>query len=127
MSNDQIVLKENMFMYKNDATVIDTIHRCRFFEMLREYDFDLPILKIIFESDIHTTSQQNEFNIALRKIKKLHGMSLVDCVLFLGEFNKIKKIVYFLDDETKYILKVELAERYNVDVKEDTLFEFIED
>lgn len=124
---DHILLREDMFLYKNDTSVIDKIHRKRFYGYLEDYDFDRSTLKIIFESDIHSTTQQNNFNIALRKINKYHGMNLIDCVLFLGEFNKIKKIVYFLDDETKYIIKLEFAEKYNVEVKEDTLSEFIDD
>lgn len=123
--NRPFMLRENMFMYKDNENIIDDIEKKDFYKFLERYGFEYSKLKIIFESEVHTTSQQNEFNIAIRLINKKHGILISDCVIYLGEFTKIQKIVYFLDDTTKQLLRMELSRDYNFEIKEDTLSEFI--
>jgi len=118
------VTKEVVDNSKSEDAVINSIEKGDFFEILERYDLKYDMLKDIFEGELYTTETQNSVNIILRRVKKLHGISLTDSVLFLEEFTRIKKILNFLDNDNKWIVKTELSEKYNIEI-ETTILEKI--
>jgi len=110
-----MISTEALSIDKSEENIIDNIQKKNFFKILKECGYTYERLKVIFESEIYTNETQNDLNITLRKIKKSHGIHLSDSVVFLEDFTRIKKILYFLDGDSKYIIKTELSERYNID------------
>jgi len=126
MSNRMdIISKEELCISKSEDILIDKIQKSKFFELLNNYDFTYDKLQVIFESEIYTNQTQNNLNIAIRKLKKQHDISISDSVLFLEEFTPIKKILYFFDGETKWALKQEMAEKYNIELETNELFKIL--
>jgi len=52
-------------------------------------------------------------------------MDLSDSVLFLEEFTRIKKILYFLDGESKWIIKNELSEKNNIELETNEVYKIL--
>lgn len=120
-----MISKDALSIFKSEETIIDNIQRKKFFDVLKECGYTYERLKVIFESEMYTNETQNDLNITLRKIKKSHGLHLSDSVVFLEEFTRIKKILYFLDGESKWIIKNELSDKYNIEFETNELFKML--
>jgi len=120
-----MISKEVLSISKSEENIIDNIQKTKFFELLDKYEFTYEKLQVIFESEMYTNDTQNNLNIILRKIKKLHGMNMSDSVIFLEDFTRIKKILYFLDGESKWIIKNELSEKYNIEIETNELYKML--
>jgi len=118
------VTKEIVDNSKSEDNLINDIEKTDFFKLLESYELPYDVLKNIFEGELYTTEMQNTVNIVLRRIKKSHGILISDIVLFLEEFTRIKKVLYFLDNDNRWIIKNELAEKYNIEI-ETTILEKI--
>lgn len=124
--NMDLVANEHVELYKNEKVLIDDIHRHQIHDLFEKYGFNFKKIKVIFESEVYSTSTQNELNIIFRKLKKHHDINLFDIVMYFEEFAKIKKILYFFDAETKWLLKKELSKKYNIEIKGNNLYKIME-
>ena len=122
---DMVSKEEILSVSKSEETMINNIQKTKFFELLEKYNFTYAKLQVIFESEIYTNETQNNLNIILRRIKKTHGINMSDAVVFLEEFTRIKKILYFLDGESKWIIKNELSEKYNIEIETNELYKML--
>ncbi len=120
-----VVSKEVVNITKNEEAIIDDIEKNNFYKILNTYRFPRKDLEVIFQSEIYTNNIQEELNIVLRKLKKEHGISITDSVLFLDEFTKVKKILIFLDGESKFILKNELSEKHGIEIETNDLYKIL--
>ena len=120
-----MISKEVLSVSKSEEIIINDIQKGSFYDILEKYGFTYAKLQVIFESEIYTNDTQNNLNVILRKIKKTHGINMSDSVVFLDEFTRIKKILYFLDGESKWIIKNELAEKYNIDFETNELLKML--
>ena len=120
-----MISKEVLSVSKSEETIIDNIEKEKFYKLLSKYGYPYDKLQVIFESEIYTNDTQHSLNIILRKIKKVHGIDMSDGIIFLEEFTRIKRILFFMDGESKWIIKNELAEKYNIDFDTNELYKML--
>lgn len=124
--NMDLVSNESTELYKNENNIINDIQQHQICDLLEKYKFTYDKIKSIFESEVYSTSLQNDLNIIFRKLKKHHNINLLDIVMYLEEFTKIKKVLYFFDADTKWLLKKELSKKYNIKIKGNDLYQIME-
>lgn len=123
--NMDAISKEILSISKSEDSIINKIQKDIFFNILKRYEFTYEKLQLIFQSEIYTNEIQDNLNMILRKMKKKHKILISESVLFLEEFTKIKKILYFLDGESKWIIKNELSEKYNIELETNELYKLL--
>jgi hypothetical protein len=126
-SHIDLVNVNNILEKSYEREIIHDIYRKEFFQWMEENGFDYNTFRRMFECKRISSIEQNKFNIALRKAKESIRIDLIDSVLYLEEsFVKIKKILSFLDDDTKSILKNELSKKYKIEIEKSELWKFLE-
>jgi hypothetical protein len=129
MSKNKIesISRDNFFDKTKENEMINDISRAEFMAWMEENGYDANRLRKLFEEKRISSVEQSKFNYLLKKTKKELKISIVDCVLYLDELmDKIKKIVSCLDEDTKYMLKSELAKKYKINLKNNYLYKFME-
>lgn len=121
----KLLSKEVLDISKPEDILIEKIQKEIFWDILETHGFDYEKLKVIFESEIYTNETQNNLNLLLREMKTTDGILLSDSVIFLEEFTRIKKILVFLDGESKYMIKTELSDRHNIEIETNNLSKMI--
>ena len=97
-----------------------------FFKLLEtEYGYDYKTISKFIEGGVYTINEQQEFNIILRKIKTDHNIDITESILFLEDTILMGPILKFIDDETEWLLKDELSKRYNIDKKNNSIFNIL--
>lgn len=119
----------NKIIDKSDEKeIIYEIYRREFYKWMENHGFTQNNLRRMFESKRISSIEQNRFNSALKSAKQNIHIEIVDSLLYLEEsFVKIKKIVSFLDDDTKSILKHELSAKYKIKIEKNELWKFLDD
>ena len=98
----------------------------RFYQILeRDYGYDYKTISRYIEGGVYSVNEQHEFNIVLRRLKREHNIDITDSILFLEDTILMSHILKFIDDETEWALKDELANRYNISKKSNKLFELL--
>jgi len=109
-----------------EKEIIDDIYRKEFFDWMAANGFDHNTLRRLFESKRISASEQIRFNNALRNVKEDIFVNIYESILYLDEsFIKIKKILSFLDDDTKYVLKTELSKKYKIQLDKNELWKIL--
>lgn len=98
----------------------------RFYHILeRDYGYDYKTISRYIEGGVYSVNEQHEFNIVLRRLKREHNIDITDSILFLEDTILMTHILKFIDDETEWTLKDELASRYKISKKSNKLFELL--
>jgi len=129
MSKNKIVSvsKENNFGRTKENELLNEISKEQFFKWMENHGYTHIRLRKLFEEKRISSVEQSKFNHILKKAKKELKTSLIDCVLYLDELiDKIKKIISCMDEDTKQILKTELAKKYKIKIKTNYLHIFLE-
>jgi hypothetical protein len=106
--------------------IIDEINRNEFFKLMSEHGFDHNTLRRLFENKRISANEQINFNNALRMAKQKIFINIYESIIYLDEcFIKIKKILSFLDGDTKYILKKELSDKYKIQLNKNELWKIL--
>ena len=120
--NITTVDREKVIDKVNENVLVEEIAKTEFFKVLSENGYGHDALKEIFEGKRLSSTEQQKFNTALRRINKDIHISITDCSLYLEEvFIKFKRILSVFDDETKSILKNELSNKFRIKVDENNL------
>jgi len=111
---------------KNENLQHLEIDKCRFYHILYDsYGYDYNTISKYIEGGIFSINEQHEFNIVLRKLKRDHNIDVIDSILFLEDSILLNNILKFIDDETEWLLKDELAIKYNINKKNNKIFKFL--
>ena len=121
-------------LIKNDCNAFkrneDTLHleldSDMFFRILEEdYGYDYKTISRFIEGGVFSLNEQHEFNIVIRKLKRERNIDITDSILFLEDSILLNHILKFIDDETQWVLKDELAKKYNIDKKNNNIFNLL--
>ena len=127
MSKNKIESDRDNFGGNEESDIINNISKQNFLEWMQMNGFTEDQLKHFFQEKRISSIDQNRFNVILRKAKEETGISLIDAVLFLENVNnKQKKILSVLDEETRHILKHELAAKFRIKIERNMLYKIME-
>jgi len=119
--------REDLFAGNEENDIINIISKQKFFLWLDNNGFNEIEIKRFFKEKRISSTEQNRFNIILRKSKKETGVSIIEMVLYFeNNINKLKKIISVLDEETKHILKHELANKFKIKIDKNMLYKILE-
>jgi len=112
----------------NEKEIIDNIDKVLFFKWMDSCGFDKDRLCDIFDSRKISGHEQDKFNQALRNAKDKVNISLINSVLYLEEYAvQLNKLLSILDNETMFVLKKELSEKYKIELDINSLSEILGD
>ena len=96
----------------------------RFFHIIEaDFGFDYRTISRFIQGCSYTINERHNFNIALRQLKKNYNIDISDSILFMEETISLGNILKFIDDETDWILKDEMAKKHHIDDDIHNLFE----
>ena len=111
---------------KNEDNLHLEIDSASFYQILEDdYGYDYKTISRYIEGGVYSLNEQHEFNIVLRKLKRDHNIEITDSILFLEDSILMNNILKFIDDETEWTLKDELAKKYNINKKNNNIFELL--
>lgn len=93
---------------KEDDVISDIINR-DIAEYLSDYGYSVMKLKTIFEGKKCSTNEQLRLNYVIKIISKKQRIPIKDIVLFFAPFAPIEKILYYIGDDVKSLLKKEYS------------------
>ena len=115
----------NEFKKNEDSLHLD-LDSDRFYLILeRDYGYNYKTISRYIEGGVYSLNEQHEFNIVLRKLKREHNIDIKDSILYLEDSILMGHILKFIDDETEWALKDELAKMYNIDKNKNNIFELL--
>ena len=121
-----LVMKESLVEKANENKIFSNIDKESVYFSLKKYGFTKSELDKIFFAESYTTSEQQKLNQVFRDITKKDGVPLMDIVLFLEEdYDKLKKILSFMDGDTKSILKNQMSKTYGIEVDSNKLYKIL--
>ena len=107
-----------------DDDVINRINHEKFFEILRKTDIDMDKLSSKRKKNDYVPF--HKFNFILKDLHESKKISITDaCVFLLTEMITLKDLMGCLNEENKYTLRVELAERNCISLKRSSLDSFM--
>jgi len=113
------------FKRNEDALHLD-LDSDRFFKLLEaKYGYDYKTISRYIEGGEYSPNEQHDFNIILRKLKRENGIDISDSILFLEDSILLSHVLKFIDDETEWALKEELARKYKINKKINDIFELL--
>ena len=122
LSNDDLIAIKTA---STQHSLVKELDSDRFFRLLKEeYGFDYKSISKFIEGGVYSFNEQHEFNIILRKMKRDKNISISESILFLEDGMLLNHILKFIDDETEWILKDELASRYGIE-QNNKLFDIL--
>lgn len=123
MIENEIVKNECREFEKIEDNLHKELDSDRFFHLLEhEYGYDFKTISKYIEGGIYSFNEQHDFNIVLRKLKREHGISIAESIIFLEETIMMNQILRFIDDETEWILRDEMEENYSISKKKNNIF-----
>jgi len=121
-----LISKETLVEKPNENLIFDDIDKETLYEHLAKYNFNKSDFEKIFFAESFTSNDQNEINQSFRDISTNSDLSMIDIVLFLEkDFGDLKKILYFLDGDSKSLLKKQMAKKYNVKIDSNKLYKLL--
>jgi len=118
--------KENEEFRKIEDNLHRELDSDKFFELMEnKFGYDYKIITKYILGGSYTYNEQHEFNIALRKMKKLYNVDISDAILFLEETMALNSILRVIDGETEYLLKDEMSEKYYISSGTNNIFEIM--
>ena len=126
MNDSNILIKKEYDEFqKTEETWNNEIDSRAFFDILEKNGFDYKRISRLIDGGVYTFAEQHEFNIVLRRIKRNSKIKLIDSVLFLEDTIALQKILRFIDGETEWDLRDELAEKYNISKNISNIFDIL--
>jgi hypothetical protein len=118
--------KENEVFRKIEDDLHEEIDSAKFFYLMDEkFGYNYKLITKFILGGIYTYNEQHEFNIALRKMKKIYDVEIMDSVLYLEKTMAIKNILSVIDGETEYLLKEELSSKYFISSGSNNIFDIM--
>lgn len=123
-------IEENKFKIKQnnqngeefENEVFDKVHRKLFIKELKKKNINLNSLF----NRRHTLIEKHEFNKFIRNMIDNHGISVLNCVLYMEMvYINFRRILILLDEENIYLLRMELAKKNNIEIKRNKLFKYL--
>ena len=122
----ELIKNEYNEFKKTEENLHNELDSLRFFDIMDTvYGYNYKIISRFIQGWVHSFNERHDFNIALRKIKRQYNIDIMDSILFMEETIMLNKIIKFIDDETEWVLKDELAEKYNLNKKINNIFDII--
>lgn len=119
-------MKESLVEKANEVRIFDNIDKGAVYASFKKYGFDKSELDRIFFAETYSSAEQHELNQVFRIVTKTEGISLIDIVLFLEQdYDKLKKILSFMDGDTKSLLKNQMSKKYGFKIEENTLWKIL--
>lgn len=126
MIETELIKNDCRAFERNEDFLHLDIDSSNFYHILEhEYGYDYKTISRYIEGGVYSLNEQHEFNIVLRKMGRKHNISITECILFLEDSILLSNILKFIDDETEWVLKDELAKKYNINKKNNKLFELL--
>ena len=114
----ELIKNEYNSFKKNEENIHNELDSDRFFDILKnQYGFEYKDISRFIEGGVYTYNEQHDFNIVLRKLKKNNGIKIYESILFLEDCMLLPHILKFIDDETEWLLKLELAKQFKIETK----------
>ena len=118
--------QESEEFFRNERQLNKELDSNTFFNIIDDmYGIDYKKISRLIDGEVFTFNERHSFNVALRKIKKNYGIDLGDMILYLEETINLNKILKFLDEETHWVLKQELAYKNNIDINNKNIYDII--
>ncbi|MFA5484943.1 MAG: hypothetical protein WC260_01715 [Candidatus Pacearchaeota archaeon] len=122
----KLISKDTLIEKPNEKQIFDDIDKETLYDYFLEYKLDKSIFDKIFYAETYSTTEQNEINQIFRTISKTYDISMVDIVLFLeNDFGKLKKILSFLDGDSKSLLKKHISNEYHIKMDSNKLYKIL--
>ncbi|MFW6219534.1 MAG: hypothetical protein ACOC33_01570 [bacterium] len=122
----KLISKDTLIEKPNERQIFDDIDKETLYDHFIEYKLDKRMLDKIFYAEQYSSNEQNEINQIFRTISKKYDISMLDIVLFLeNDFGKLKKILSFLDGDSKSLLKKQVSNEYNISVDSNKLYKIL--
>lgn len=110
---------------KYDDIIINKINNDLILKILKLNGISYENLITIFDGNVYTVSVQNKLNSILRNIKYEYNILLYEMILYFENFTDIRKILKFLDDENKWIIKNEMSKKYRIELETTILSDIL--
>lgn len=120
MSESNIFINTNYIQNKNvESEIFENFSKEKFYN-------DLERLGVNLENIDKKSADKEVFNWVLRKLKSSYGYSILECILYLEKDHlSLKKLLALIDEEVFQIIKIELAEKYNIKILKTKLEKFL--
>jgi len=123
-----LLFKERLQDKEHESLIFNDINKKDFFNWMDLCGFNCERICEVFDSKRISGYEQNEFNTALRNAKIELNIDLIDSILYLEEYAiKFRKIISMLDNQTTYMLKKELSEKFRIEIDTNNLSKMFED
>jgi hypothetical protein len=119
----KMAFKDSISERNNERDIMEDIAKTGFLSWLAENGYKDNEIKDMFNDKKRLTStEQNRFNLALRRCKNETGVKIFEMIVYLDDyFQKTKKILNIIDEETTLIIKKELAKKYKILIEKNDL------
>jgi len=115
MIETEIIKHDYDTFKKNEDLLYSELDSNRFFEILENvYGYDYKTISKFIDGCSYNFNERHEFNIALRSLRKTYNISMVEAILYLEDSITMSNILKFIDDETEWVLKDELSNKYGI-------------
>ena len=119
-------MQESLVEKTNESKIFNNLDKDSVFKSLEKYGFSQSELDKIFFAESYTSSEQHELNQTFRILVKTEGIHLMDIVLYLEqEYGVLKKILSFLDGDSKSLLKNQMSKKYGFEIEENKLYKIL--
>jgi len=110
---------------KTEDSLYNQMDSDRFFALCTKYGYTYNKISRLIDGRNFTIREQQEFNIVLRKLKRVYNIQISESIVFLEEQISLNNILKFIDDETNWVLKEELAEKYFLKDDKNIIFDIL--
>jgi len=118
--------QEKINQKSNEQEIFNEITKTKFFKWMEEKGYNYIKIKDILDGKKIASQEQSDFNQIIKKNKLENNISITEAILFLEEnFVRFSKILLIIDDEVKFELKKELAEKYKIKIDENLLHQIL--
>ena len=118
--------QEKINQKSNEQEIFNEITKTKFFKWMEEKGYNYIKIKDILDGKKIDSQEQSDFNQIIKKNKLENNISITEAILFLEEnFVRFSKILLIIDDEVKFELKKELAEKYKIKIDENLLHQIL--
>lgn len=123
--NEVIKIDINSFIKKQDE-MYNNIDKKNFFKILEnDFGYTVDMLIKIIDGGVYEVNEQQYLNIVFRSLNENYGIKMIDVILFLEDILLTNRIMKFIDEETEWILKKELNDKYKIIKKKNNIHKII--
>ena len=125
MEDNTVFLDLNLFVHDSvEKNIVDSMFKTEFYKKVNEYGMKLD--ELFINNRKSNKSMMEPFNFMLKKFKKDYLFDISDMLVCIEQdFANLFIILNLLDEETKFLLKEELCENYDLKLKKNLLSAFM--